>query len=374
MSIFGRLATMPLADLLQWLSLTRRTGILALDRGAIHKELFFHEGALISASSTDPREYLSQFLLMHEKVTEKELTRLYHHLQENGGKLGRLMLEINLITPDELQHFLRLKVEESIFDCFLWQDGAFHFFIDEPTSNEHLPIVSELNALTLEGMRRADEWRRIRKVVPDGPVLARLGGKLPDSAPPRARQLYELLSEDARYLIHIGLELHWPDFYLYEAAAELQRLGAIKLDADLHAERAAAAVPTEADRIDRELTLATDAMAHKDYDTARGHLMVLLRESPHHPAAQELLRRVAEKEAHSAAGNLPLSAVPAASRKLKKAEIKKLSPVEQYLIARIDGQRNIGDLVHISPLRETEVKELIAGFAASGLVTIGSIP
>ena len=72
MSIFGRLATMPLADLLQWLSLTRRTGILALDRGATHKELFFHEGALVSASSTDPREYLSQFLLMHGKVDEKE--------------------------------------------------------------------------------------------------------------------------------------------------------------------------------------------------------------------------------------------------------------------------------------------------------------
>jgi hypothetical protein len=307
---------------------------------------------------------------MHGKVTEKELTRLYHHLQENGGKLGRLMVEINLISADELQHFLRLKVEESIYDCFLWQDGAFHFFLDEPTSSEHLPIVSELNALTLEGLRRTDEWRRIRKLVPEGPLLARRGGSLPDNAPPRAVELYALLSDEARYLIHIGLELHWPDFHLHEAAAELLRLKAIRLDEDLHAQKAAPLAPNEADRIDRELLLATDAMARKDYDTARGHLMVLLREAPHHPAAQELLRRIAEKEAHSAAGTLPLSAVPAASRKLKRSEIKKLSPVEQYLIARIDGQRSIGDLVHISPLRETEVKELIAGFAANGLVRI----
>ncbi len=364
MSIFGRLATMPLGDLLQWLSLTKRTGILSLDRGAIHKELFFHEGSLVSASSSDPREFLTQILLMHEVVSEKEIERLYRHLNEHGGRLGQLMVEINLITADDLQRYLRLKAEESIYDCFLWSDGSFHFFLDEPTSGEHLPIVSELNAIILEGLHRADEWRRIRSGLPLPDPLVRRAGPPPDRLTPAAQQLGEWLAEEPRRLSSYGLDLHWSDFVLYSAAAELARAGALVAAPSV----AAAAAESADDHLDRELMLASEAFARKDYHAARSRLSALLREAPHHPAARELLQRVMEKETRSTAGLIALDMVPVPQHAPDDATIAQMSPGEQFLVSRIDGQRSVADLIHIAPLREAEIRELLSGFKAAGLV------
>ena len=359
---------MPLGDLLQWLSLTKRSGMLSLDRGAVHKELFFHEGRLISASSSDPREYLSQFLLMNGAVSEKELERLYRHLAENGGKLGQLMVEIGLVPHEELQRYLRLKAEESIFDCFLWLDGSFHFFIDEPTSGEHLPIVSELNALILEGLRRADEWTRIRVELPAGiPLIQRISA-VPSRASERARELYDLLDDTPQPLAPLGLSLHLTDFYLFSSAAELVRLGAAKFTA-----LALAAPVAVDDGVDRELLLASDAVARKDFAAARGHLGALLRSAPHHPAARELMQRVSEHEGRRGDGGIAASAVPALTRKLRKKEVTGMSPSEQFLCSRIDGVRTVADLIHISPLRESEVRDLLAAFVAVGLVKLSAV-
>lgn len=365
MSIFGRLSTMPLGDLLQWVAMTKRSGMLSLDRAAIHKELFFHDGRLISASSSDPREYLSQFLLMNGAVSEKELERLYRHLADHGGKLGQLLVEIGMVPHEELQRYLRLKAEESIYDCFLWLDGSFHFFIDEPSHGEHLPIVSEINAVIMEGLRRADEWKRIRMELPAGTALIQRAGALSARVSERARALHGLLDDTPQPLAPLGLSLHLTDFYLFSSAAELARAGAAKFTA------LAKAPPVEADNgVDHELLLASDAVARQDFTAARVHLSALLRIAPHHPAAAELMRRVSEHEARREDGGVASTAVPSLARKLRKKELAGMSPSEQFLISRMDGTRTVADLIHISPLHESEVRVLIAAFAAARLVKL----
>lgn len=357
---------MPLGDLLQWLSMTRRTGILSLDRGAVHKELFFHEGSLISASSSDPREFLSQIFLSQGVVAEREIERLYRHIEENGGKLGQLMVEIGLLTLDELQRYLRLKAEESIYDCFLWIDGSFHFFIDEVTSGEHLPIVSELNAIIFEGLRRADEWRRIHTELPlPDPLVARSGAPAVELSA-AARQLHELLGDEPRRLSGLGLELHWPDFPLYSAAAELCRAGA----AVATPSGAAPQVDNADDHLERELLLASEAFARKEFGSAKTRLQSLLRQAPHHPAALDLLQRITEKGRHQTTGMLSPDAIPFLLREPEESELASLQPAEQFLVSRIDNQRSVADLIHIAPLRETEVRDALNALRQAGLVKL----
>jgi hypothetical protein len=76
---------------------------------------------------------------------------------------------------------LALKAEESIFELFLWEDGQFRFLEGELPAYEMVPISLNVTSVTLEGIRRVDEWARIRHVIPSAqcvPVSVRdlLGG------------------------------------------------------------------------------------------------------------------------------------------------------------------------------------------------------
>src|SRR6188474_1621945 len=102
MGLSGNLQTMLPGDLLQWLSLGQKTGTLVITNKRVEKKIFFRRGRVISSASNDPREYLGQFLMMIEVITEADLQRL-----------------------------MRLKAEEEIYDIFLWNDGDFYFIDDE---------------------------------------------------------------------------------------------------------------------------------------------------------------------------------------------------------------------------------------------------
>ena len=60
MSITGKLQTMQLSEVLQWLGHTAKTGVLVLSNGSVEKRIFFMRGEVIMTASTDPKEYLGQ--------------------------------------------------------------------------------------------------------------------------------------------------------------------------------------------------------------------------------------------------------------------------------------------------------------------------
>ncbi|MCL4840148.1 MAG: DUF4388 domain-containing protein, partial [Thermoanaerobaculia bacterium] len=74
MGITGNLRTMELAELLQWLSQARKTGTLVVRNGTVEKRVIFQDGKILTSGSTDPREYLGNFLVSHGYLSEVELT------------------------------------------------------------------------------------------------------------------------------------------------------------------------------------------------------------------------------------------------------------------------------------------------------------
>jgi hypothetical protein len=82
MSLSGRLDTMDLPEVLQWVTIGRKTGSLSLVREKSKVHLFLKEGKIISSTSNDPTKQLGQFLLFQGKVTEPQLKRAFEiHLQ-----------------------------------------------------------------------------------------------------------------------------------------------------------------------------------------------------------------------------------------------------------------------------------------------------
>ena len=60
----------------------------------------------------------------------------------------------------------RTKAEETIYDLFLWPEGQFEFKDGELPATTSSTIDLDVTAVILEGVRRVDEWKRIRKVFP----------------------------------------------------------------------------------------------------------------------------------------------------------------------------------------------------------------
>jgi len=73
MSLQGSLITMSVSDLLQFLAVGRKTGLLKFSQQKVLKGIYFENGIIVGSSTNDPREYLGQVLIHYGKIDEAQL-------------------------------------------------------------------------------------------------------------------------------------------------------------------------------------------------------------------------------------------------------------------------------------------------------------
>ncbi len=167
MSISGNLRTMPFADLLQWVSQSRKTGTLAVEGPPFNKKVYFRDGLAVAVASDSPKEYLSYYLVGWGYVSEPELHELLQMQERHGTMLGELLVIVGRLTREELLYVLQVKTEESIYELFLRDQGDFRFLENILPAKKFQPLSLPLDMISLEGVRRRDEWIRVRELVPD---------------------------------------------------------------------------------------------------------------------------------------------------------------------------------------------------------------
>ncbi|MGB2768158.1 MAG: DUF4388 domain-containing protein [Candidatus Zixiibacteriota bacterium] len=163
----GNLQTVPLSDLLQLITTSAKTGMLSICRSEQKREIYFRKGAVIFASSSGSEEQLlGNLVLSRKKISKADLERALSIQKLTGKKLGTVLLEMTKLTKEELLSFLRIQVEEIVYNLFGWNSGEFVFYDGKPPPAGQ--VTAELNTMNLimEGSRRIDEWIKIREVLP----------------------------------------------------------------------------------------------------------------------------------------------------------------------------------------------------------------
>jgi hypothetical protein len=173
-SISGNLRTMPFADLLQWVSQSRKTGTLAVEGPEHNKKVYFRDGLVVASSSENPKEYLGYYLVGWNYISEEELQELLDMQDRHGTLLGELLVIIGRISREDLTRILQVKTEETIYELFLWEEGDFRFLENILPAKKFQPLGLAIDMLTLEGVRRKDEWLRIRDSIPDPQWIPKL--------------------------------------------------------------------------------------------------------------------------------------------------------------------------------------------------------
>jgi hypothetical protein len=162
----GSLACFEVPDLLTFLNMGRRTGVLVLERPQQETKLFLEDGRPVFATANREDLRLGSMLVRLGKVSAAELARILQQ-QGPGFRIGQVLLSHRVLTEDELASFLKVQVSEVIFDTFNWRNGLFTFYDKVSPPATAVTLHMDLQNLIMEGVRRIDERSRLADVFPD---------------------------------------------------------------------------------------------------------------------------------------------------------------------------------------------------------------
>ena len=163
----GNLARFEAPDLLTFLNMCRRTGVLVMERPDQETKLFLREGRPVFATSTKEDLRLGAIVVRMGRVPPD---RMEPALRQHGGaghRLGQVLVAENLLTEAELASCLKVQVSEVIFDTFRWGQGVFTFWDGVPPPASAVTLEMDLQNLLMEGARRTDERGRLAEFFPD---------------------------------------------------------------------------------------------------------------------------------------------------------------------------------------------------------------
>jgi hypothetical protein len=381
MAIEGNLETMSLAELLQWLANGRQTGTLIVDNGSVEKKIYLREGRVLSSSSSDPRGFLGHFLVSKGVISEDDLAKAMAIQQEQNKLLGEILVEGGAIEQEMLDHMLRLKAEENIYDLFAWTDGNFEFLDNELPEYELVPMSANITGLVMEGMRRIDMAKEMEKVIPSTQCVPVSVAPLLDEDEMDFgwRGVLEAVDDD-RSIEDICLHTHSSEFFVCDVLYRKMREGKIKIvrprviapdpqvPAAPDAEKEADAGATNAQ------ALINEAMVHLKlgvYEAAARHLGAATSLDPHN---RELAMVIRELEGEVMAGlendGIKFEKIPVLETTLDDLRAMSLSPEEGFILSRINGSADIASIVKISPLSELDSLLVFWKLSQSGQITL----
>ncbi|MBL8960128.1 MAG: DUF4388 domain-containing protein [Gemmatimonadetes bacterium] len=167
MAIKGSLREASLPDVLQLLSMGRKTGCLSLAHKQAFGSIYFNQGRIAFASIVNRRDRLGDLLVTNGQLTREELDRAIAVQGEAPERrLGEILIALNLISREELHQHIKRQIEEAVYHLFTWTQGTFSFEPDIHPDEQDFVVSINPESLLLEGARRVDEWSQIEKKVP----------------------------------------------------------------------------------------------------------------------------------------------------------------------------------------------------------------
>lgn len=366
--LMGSLQVIPLPDLVELLTRRRASGALTCERGTVRKTAFLVDGAVVGASSNDPREYLGQFLVNFGHVTEEQLARAFHSQGESRARLGQILVTQGVVKAEVIRDVLAIKIRETLLDVYLWDAGLFQLETEVADEADELGTRVELTEIGREAEFRTTAWTAFRSAFPSGAAtLAVHDAKVPkDLEPATVDGRLLAAARQGRTVDELALDLHMPDFHLYQRLFALQKRGI--LDA---APLAGGDDLGVAELVERARGFLAGGRP-EDADAVARRVLEL---SPNHEGARAALAEAERLLTASLEAQLVEKALTPRLL-LPPAELAALraAAADKYVLSRCDGTRTVRQLVQALPLRRLDVLRTIQRHAAAGTVKLFGLP
>lgn len=380
MSLSGTLATMNLADLLQWAANAQKTGRFDFRKGALVKEVYLQDGLIVGAASNQPTEMLGHVLVARGKLTEEQLRASLLARGDSDEFLGQVLVRLGFVTRDDLLRALAERTEDVVYALFEWDDGEFSFTPEARPGEKVVLISLPVDHVLLRGVHRHDEMMRIREVFPDGRVVLERTGRTPPAeilGHPLARRILEAL-DGRRTIDELAFAVHASPFpvmkFLYEAhrlrLATIVSLEGPALplvtgeapDAELAGMTGTARIALARERVGRGDPETALALLETDDVVERPEIEPIVRQ-----AEAAFLDKVYREE-------FSPESIPELARPLEQLTGEALRPEEFFLLSRFDGRWTIKDIVEIAPMREAQTIKVLRRLVRRGVIRLPASP
>ncbi|GAB4424267.1 MAG: DUF4388 domain-containing protein [Chloroflexi bacterium OHK40] len=176
MALVGNIRDFGLSDFLYLVDRGYKTGGLHLSHGEETALLFFERGKLVMAARK-PEDQHPDLLVRLGILNEAQLAQARASLanRDNGTTLTDVIIEENLAAKEQFQGALQSFTEEAVYGLFGWPEGEFLFEQNQRPAREApvIPTPISVDHLIMEGVRRIDEWGRIKDRIPSTDMVVR---------------------------------------------------------------------------------------------------------------------------------------------------------------------------------------------------------
>lgn len=343
---------MSMADLIQWGRTAQRTGLLHLSDGQGKEiDVVFRDGRIVFSSTNDQRERWRTYIVYLGLCTENDIDAAFQAGKSTGTSLASVLVYEKKITSEQALATLTEKTIEDVCDVFLWPDGSFKFEPSVPSITSALVINVDPIHIVCEGLRRAEVWTRMTAYIHPESVFEESEGPLEPGVefenPTVTRNVRTLLDGqlDVRQVIE---RLPFSRFKIYRAIDELLEHRFIR-NCDV------TALGDREKRTARTIELARSAADAGRFTDAMETLQGLAASNPGRPDILDELMRVTRAFEHSVyEHNFTKEDVPVVTIGAEAMTRLNIHPVEAFLLSRVDGRLTVRDILHITPVSESE--------------------
>lgn len=126
-SIKGDISVLPMADLLQWIDLSRKTGTITAAYQGTEKKIYVENGKIVYVSSNKEGERLGEFILKGSHLEADMIKSALIQSQTMKMPFTRRLIELNFFTIEQLTDIIIDYAKELLHDAISWEDGWFEF-------------------------------------------------------------------------------------------------------------------------------------------------------------------------------------------------------------------------------------------------------
>lgn len=192
-SIQGLLSESTVPDLFRSLVRSGETAVVTLSSHSRQDEIFFIEGRIVYASTSDLDLGLAEVLLRSGEINLKQYNDAHEKTLSNR-RIGAVLCDLGYLAPEELTRALERQVRHIVTDDVALRDGSFVVDFGRRFESDivHLPISTE--RLLLDAVSAIGQWSLIARGVSGA-------GRRFSQAPNSDAKIFHLdLTEEENYL------------------------------------------------------------------------------------------------------------------------------------------------------------------------------
>lgn len=161
----GRLKALSCADILEFLRVLNRRGLLSFTSEGASIGLYLRRQRVVHATSTRAVDRLSELLVQWGLITRDQCDDAMRRAA-SGEKLGRALLGAGGLNPRGLMEARRRQVRQIATSLFEWEEGEFVFHEGEAPPDAEVEVDLPITEALLEGIRLVRNPMLFRKRMP----------------------------------------------------------------------------------------------------------------------------------------------------------------------------------------------------------------